>query len=107
MLKLAAAIAEIDKNWPFVLSTNNAHLGWTGFCIPFHCFFFVYPWHNVPNNYAEIEEKGIDTINRDKFIYTCFKNKPPKSMTFELVQHPGCLSYDSNIPTLATVLNSV
>ena len=58
---------------------------WAG--LAFASFFiglFVYPWHNVPNNYAEIEEKGIDTLNRDEFIYTCFENKPSKSMTFGL-----------------------
>ena len=47
---------------------------WAG--LAFASFFiglFVYPWHNVPNNYAEIEEKGIDTINRDELIYTCLK----------------------------------
>ena len=42
---------------------------WAG--LAFASFFiglFVYPWHNVPNNYAEIEEKGIDTVTRDEFI---------------------------------------
>ena len=56
---------------------------WAG--LAFASFFiglFVYPWHNVPNNYAEIEEKGIDTLHRDEFIYTCFENKSPKSITF-------------------------
>ena len=42
---------------------------WAG--LAFASFFiglFVYPWHNVPNNYAEIEEKGIDTVTRNEFI---------------------------------------
>ena len=49
---------------------------WAG--LAFASFFiglFVYPWHNVPNNYAEIEEKGIDTVTRDEFIlYDSKKN---------------------------------
>ena len=39
-------------------------------CKAFTSFFvglFIYPWHNVPNNYAEIEEKGIDTFTRENF----------------------------------------
>ena len=39
-------------------------------CKAFASFFvglFIYPWHNVPNNYAEIEEKGIDTFTRENF----------------------------------------
>lgn len=42
---------------------------WAG--LAFASFFiglFVYPWHNVPNNYAEIEQKGIDTVTRNEFI---------------------------------------
>ena len=37
-------------------------------CKAFASFFvglFIYPWHNVPNNYAEIEEEGIDTFTRE------------------------------------------
>ena len=101
LIGICNGLGHLCSSWPqlWLKLIRNSHLTypqimfiWAG--LAFASFFiglFVYPWHNVPNNYAEIEEKGIDTINRDKFIYTCFKNKPPKSMTFEWGAAPRVL----------------
>ena len=83
LIGICNGLGHLCSSWPqlWLKLIRNGHLTyqqimffWAG--LAFASFFiglFVYPWHNVPNNYAEIEEKGIDTINRDELIYTCLK----------------------------------